>query len=106
MILAPTWKSYFVSRKSNARGNKSPAAYLSAWSDDTSPEAMLHLLCNDPDIAILAGDSGQNVMILHNFKNLGGTILSPSDKPVYSAAPALHPLSLSMTSSSSKGPAS
>lgn len=80
MNLSPTWKAYFASRESNARGNKSPAAYLSAWSDDTSPEAKLHLLSNDPDIAILAGDSGQNVMILHNFKNLGGTILSPSDK--------------------------
>ena len=80
MNLAPTWKAYFASRESNARGNKSPMAYLSAWSNDVPPEAKLQLLSNDPDIAILAGDSGQNVMILHNFKNLGGTILSPSDK--------------------------
>ena len=80
MILAPTWKAYFASRESNARGNKSPAAYLTAWSNTATPESKLNLLTNDPDTAILAGDSGQGIMVLHSFKNLGGTILSPSDK--------------------------
>ena len=80
MILAPTWKAYFAARESNARGNKSPAAYLTAWSDTSTPEAKLQLLTNDPDTTILAGDSGQGIMVLHSFKNLGGTILSPSDK--------------------------
>ena len=80
MILAPTWKAYFASRESNARGNKSPAAYLTAWSNTATPESKLNLLTNDPDTAILAGDSGQGIMVLHSFKNLGGTILSPSNK--------------------------
>ena len=80
MILAPTWKAYFAARESNARGNKSPAAYLTAWSNTATPESKLNLLTNDPDTAILAGDSGQGIMFLHSFKNLGGTILSPSDK--------------------------
>ena len=80
MILAPTWKAYFAARESNAHGDKHPAAYLSAWSDDTPSEAKLQLLTNDPDTAILTGDSGENVMVLHSFKNLGGTIFSPADK--------------------------
>ena len=80
MNLAPSWKAYFAARESNARGNQNPLAYLTAWSHETTPKAKLHLLNNDPDTAILAGDSGQGIMILHSFKNLGGSILSPPDK--------------------------
>ena len=81
MILAPTWKAYFASRESNHRGNQAPAAYLTAWHDaSATPKAKLHLLTNDPDNAILAGDIGQGIMVLHSFKNFGGTILSPLDK--------------------------
>jgi hypothetical protein len=83
MNLFPSWKLFFAARESNNAGNKNPAAYLTAWSDiDTTPEAKLHLLENDPTTAILAGDINNGIMILHSFKNLGGTILSPSDKYV------------------------
>lgn len=82
MILAPTWKLFFASRESNDAGNKNPAAYLSAWSDEVSPEAKLSLLSNDPNTVVLAGDNNNSIMILHSFKNLGGTILSPADKLV------------------------
>ena len=82
MNLAPTWKAYFAARESNARGNQNPLAYLTAWSHETTPKAKLHLLNNDPDTAILAGDWGQGIMVLHSFKNLGGSILSPPDKYV------------------------
>ena len=43
-------------------------------------EACTDLLSNDPSIAILAGDNNTGIMILHSFKNLGGTILSPGDR--------------------------
>lgn len=80
MILAPTWKDYFAARESNTSGNKNPGLFLSAWSDSNSLEAKLQLINNDPDIAVLAANAGQEIMILHSFKNLGGTILSPADK--------------------------
>ena len=82
MILSPTWKAFFSSRASNAAKNKTPAAYLSAWSNDTTSEAKLSLLTNDPDTVVLAGDNGNGIIILHSFKNLGGTILAPSEKLV------------------------
>ena len=80
MILFPSWKHFLASRPSNDAGNANPNAYLSAWSGDTSSEAKLNLLTNDPSTAILAGDNSNNIMILHGFKNLGGSILSPADK--------------------------
>ena len=82
MNLYPTWKAFFASRESNAAGNNSPNSYLTAWSDTVPPEAKLQLLTNDPSTAILAGDYSNGIMILHSFKNLGGTILSPPDNYV------------------------
>ena len=80
MILAPNWKDFFAARESNSRGNKNPAVFLSAWSNSYSLEAKLQLLTNDPNMAVLAANSGHEIMIFHSFKNLGGTIFSPADK--------------------------
>ncbi len=80
MNLSPTWKAFFNSRATNADGNKSPVSYLSAWNNDTSPEAKLTLLTNDPRLAVLAGEPGNGINILHSFKNLGRTILAPANK--------------------------
>ena len=82
MNLSPTWKAFFAARESNNAGNMNPHAYLSAWSTDSSPEAKLNLLTNDPSTAILAGDHSNGIMILHSFKNFGGTILNSADKYV------------------------
>ena len=82
MNLAPTWKAFFAARKTNNAGNSNPHAYLTAWSADSTTESKLQLLTNDPGTAVLAGDYHHGIMILHNFKNLGGTILSPHDKYV------------------------
>ena len=82
MNLAPTWKAFFAARETNNAGNSNPHAYLTAWSADATTESKLQLLTNDPGTAILAGDYHHGIMILHNFKNLGGTILSPNDKYV------------------------
>ena len=82
MNLYPTWKAFFASRESNTAGNNSPNSYLTAWSSTESPEAKLQLLTNDPSTAILAGDYSNGIMILHSFKNLGGTIFSPPDNYV------------------------
>jgi hypothetical protein len=78
-MLSPTWKHFFATRASNAAGNANPNAYLTAWSDTVDPETKLQLLTNDPSMAILAGDTNNGIMILHSFKNLGGTVLSPAD---------------------------
>lgn len=83
MILSTTWKHFFAARESNDSGNKNPMAYWSAWSDpDTNFQAKLNLLTNDPGTAILAGNQDNGIMILHSFKNLGGSILAPNDKYV------------------------
>jgi hypothetical protein len=80
MNLSTTWKAFFNSRATNADGNKSPGSYLSAWNNDSTPESKLSLLANDPSLAVLAGEPGNGITILHSFKNLGGTILAPADK--------------------------
>ena len=80
MNLYPTWKAFFNSRATNADRNKQPGSYLSAWNNDTSAKAKLSLLTNDPSLAVLAGEPGNGIIILHSFKNLGGTILTPADK--------------------------
>ena len=76
-----SWKAFLNSRASNAAGNNSPNSYMTAWDQDTSHEAKLNLLNNDPDSVALAGHGG-GIIILHNFKNLGGTVFAPADKVV------------------------
>ena len=76
----PNWSDYFMSRPDNEKGNRNTAIYSSAWAPTKSHAAKLSLLINDPNSVILAGDSGQGIIILHSFKNLGGTILAPADK--------------------------
>ena len=105
MILAPTWKAYFAARESNAHGDKHPAAYLSAWSDDTPSEAKLQLLTNDPDTAILTGDSGNNVMVLLVSKTwVEQSSPPPTNLSASTGATAWHPLSLLMRYPSPKPP--
>jgi hypothetical protein len=38
------------------------------------------MITNDASIAVLALDANNKVMILHSFKNLGGTLLNPTNK--------------------------
>ena len=82
MNLLPTWKDFLNSRDTNADGNKSPGSYLSAWDNDETPEAKIALLTNNPNLAILSGEAGNGIIVLHSFKNLGGTIFSPAKKIV------------------------
>ena len=82
MNLSPTWKAFFNSRNTNRDGNKRPAAYLTAWNNDTTTEAKLSILTNNPNLALLAGESGNGIIILHSFKNLGGSIFAPANKYV------------------------
>jgi hypothetical protein len=76
-----SWKAFLNSRASNAAGNNVPSSYKTTWDQNTSHEAKLNLLNNDPDSVALAGNWG-GIIILHNFKNLGGTVFAPADKVV------------------------
>jgi hypothetical protein len=40
----------------------------------------LATITNDASIAVLAIDANNKIMIVHNFKNLGGTLTNPVNK--------------------------
>jgi hypothetical protein len=54
--------------------------FSSAWSQQTTPNEKVAFISNDNDIVLLAANANKTVAILHSFKNIGGTLLRPSNK--------------------------
>jgi hypothetical protein len=75
-----TWTDYCASRTTNKAGNKDTRVFTQAWAQVAPSATKLTMITNDASIAILALDANNKVMILHSFKNLGGTLLNPTNK--------------------------
>jgi hypothetical protein len=75
-----TWTDYFASHTTNEAGNKDTRVFTQAWAQVTPSATKLTTITNDASIAVLALDANNKVMILHSFKNLGGTLLNPTNK--------------------------
>jgi hypothetical protein len=75
-----TWADYFTSRTTNKASNKDTTVFTQAWAQVAPSATKLTTIANDVSIAVLALDANNKVMILHSFKNLGGTLLNPTNK--------------------------
>ena len=74
------WATVFNDRHDNDLGNQDSSVVSSAWSQQTTPNEKVAFISNDNDIVLLAANSNKTVAILHSFKNIGGTLLRPSNK--------------------------
>jgi hypothetical protein len=79
-MLFPNWQAFLTSRPTNEAGNKNSAIFTTAWSVLTTNDAKLTTISNDNTLAVVAIDRDNKVVIMHSFKNLGGTLLHPTNK--------------------------
>jgi hypothetical protein len=79
-MLSPNWQAFLTSRPTNEAGNKNSAVFTTARSVLTTNDAKLGTISNDDTLAEVAVNRDNKVVIMHSFKNLGGTLLHPTNK--------------------------
>ena len=63
------WTDHFTSRPDNTDGNKNTIIYIKAWAQDKAHAMKMDVLTND---------ANHNIICLHSFVKLGGTLLPPN----------------------------
>jgi hypothetical protein len=76
----PKWQAFLNSRPSNEAGNKNSAVFITAWLALTANNVKLATISNDNTLAIIAVNANNKVVVMHSFKNLGRTLLNPTNK--------------------------
>ena len=79
-MLQIDWKTYLAARKDKSAGNKDSSVFTEAWSPEKSIDQRFQTLTTDPDLILFATDSNKKFLVLHSFKNAGGTLLRPEKK--------------------------
>jgi hypothetical protein len=79
-MLSIDWKTFIATRKDNADANKNTSVFTEAWSPEKSQDQRFQTVTADPDMVLFATDSNKKLLVLHSFKNTGGTLLCPEKK--------------------------
>jgi hypothetical protein len=81
MPLSPSWKTHFLQGLAplNAIGDRNVSKYTEAMTYNAAVDTKMKYLNEDHNL-ILVSDHKKQVIILHNLKNYGGTILQPDNK--------------------------
>jgi hypothetical protein len=61
-------------------GTKNTSVFTKAWSPEKSLDQRFQMLTADPDLVLFATESNKKLLVLHSFKNAGGTLLHPEKK--------------------------
>jgi hypothetical protein len=64
----------------NTAGNKNTSVFTEAWSPKKSLDQHFQTLTVDPDLVLFATESNKKLLVLHSFKNAGGTLLQTEKK--------------------------
>jgi hypothetical protein len=75
MLSIEDWKTFIATRKDNADVNKNTSVFTEAWLPEKSRDQRFQMLAADPDMVLFAADSNKKLLVLHSFKNAGGTLL-------------------------------
>ena len=79
-MLSIDWKTFIGTRKDNTDANKNTSLFTEAWSPEKSRDQQFQTLTADPDMVLFAADSNKKLLVLHSFKNAGGTLLRPEKR--------------------------
>ena len=79
-MLPLNWKTLIAARSDNTAGNKNTSVFTEAWSPEQSQDQRFQTLTADPDMVLFAADSNNRLLVLHSFKNAGGTLFHPEKK--------------------------
>ena len=76
-MLSTNWKAFIAARSDNMAGNKNTSVFTKAWLPEKSFEQQFQTLTADPNMVLFATDSSKKLLVLHSFKNAGGTLIFP-----------------------------
>jgi len=80
MTLHNSWKSYLLSlTAANESGDRNIPGFTGAMDFESSADEKMTAL-NEPNGVLLTANNRQEIVLLHNPKNFGGTLLRPTDK--------------------------
>ena len=79
-MLSTNWKTFIAARLDNTAGNKNTSVFTEAWSPEQSQDQRFQTLTADPDMVLFTADSNKKLLVLHSFKNAGGTLFHPEKK--------------------------
>ncbi len=79
-MLSQNWHAFLTSCPTTKAGNKNSTAFTTAWSTLTANKVKLVTISNDDTLVVIAVNANNKVVVLHSFKNLGGTLLYPTNK--------------------------
>ena len=81
MLLSPSWKMHFLQclTSLNAIGNRNVSKYTKAMTHNATMDSNMKYINEDHNLIIIA-DHKKQVIILHNLKIYGGTVLQPDNK--------------------------
>ena len=81
MPLSPSWKMHFLQGLAplNSIGDRNLSKYTEAMTYNAAVDTKMKYLNKDHTLSLVANHKKQ-VIILHNLKNYGGTILQPGNK--------------------------
>jgi hypothetical protein len=82
-MLSIDWKTFISTHKDNADANKNTSVFTKAWSPEKSRDQQFQMLTADPDMVLFAADSNKKLLVLHSFKNAGGTLLRLEKKLMF-----------------------
>jgi hypothetical protein len=80
MTLHNSWKSFLLSlTAANESGDRNIPGFTGAMNFESSADEKMTAL-NEPNGVLLTANNRQEIVLLHNPKNFGGTLLRPTDK--------------------------
>ena len=68
------WNTFIAAHLDNTAGNKNTSVFTKAWLLEQSQDQRFQTLTADPDMVLFAADSNKKLLVLHSFKNTGGTL--------------------------------
>ncbi len=74
------WHAFLTSHPTTKSRNKNSSVFTTAWLALTANEVKLATILNDDILAVIAVDANNKVVVMHSFKNLGWTLLYPTNK--------------------------
>jgi hypothetical protein len=74
------WYTFLTSCPTSKAENKNSTVFTTAWLALTANKVKLGTIFNDDTLAVIAVDANNKVIVMHSFKNLGGTLLHPTNK--------------------------
>jgi hypothetical protein len=82
-MLLTNWKNFIAARIDNTAGNINTSVFIEAWSPEKSQDQRFQTLAADLDMVLFAADSNKKLLVLHSFKNAGGTVLRLEKKLMF-----------------------